>query len=218
MLAEDILLIFDCDGTLVDSEGIANQVFIDLVRELGAPLTAEEAWRHFPGTSLRKCMEYVSETYGQVFPDDFVSVYRERQKPAFAQQLQPIDGVTAVLERLVGPKCVASNGPREIMLANLATTGLVHFFGERRIYSAHDIQLWKPKPDLFLHAAADQGFAPERCIVIEDSDAGIEAAIKAQMKVIAYVPAHGHYKPDQEGVYTIEDMAQLPQACLDLLE
>lgn len=144
----DSLIIFDCDGTLVDSEGIANEVFVAQVQNLGIPLTHDEAWEHFPGTSLAICMQYVEKTYTVNFPDDFIGHYRQKQRIAFAERLQPIPGVQEALIELKLLKCVASNGPMDIIRRNLITTKLDHFF-DNRIYSAYDINKWKPHPELF---------------------------------------------------------------------
>ncbi len=203
------LLIFDCDGTLVDSEGIANQVFLDAVNELGIPVTPEEAWDHFPGTSLALCIRYVEETYQVRLPDDFVARQRQRQQIEFRNRLQPIRGVQAALNRLPHKKCVASNGPMEVIRTNLRTTGLDHHF-EERIYSAYELEKWKPEPDLFLHAAGNLGYDEQDCLVIEDSLAGMQAGINAGMVVLAYRPPHHPYKIDIEGITSFEDMSELP--------
>ncbi len=204
------LLIFDCDGTLVDSEGIANEVFIGQVKKFGVPITEEEAWEHFPGTSLALCMDYVEKTYGFNFPEDFVPKYREIQIGVFAERLEPIPGIVDSLQKLPHSKCVASNGPVEIITRNLKTTGLDQFFHDR-IYSAYQIQKWKPLPDLFHHAAGSLGYRAEDCIVIEDSDAGIQGALNAGMKVLAYQSAHMHYTADLDGAIGFNDMSKLPE-------
>ena len=201
------LLIFDCDGTLVDSEGLANQVFIDQVNELGIQLSQEEAWQHFPGTSLHKCMEYVEKRFRVHLPDDFEPEYRQRSREAFANELQPVDGITEILPKIDHEMCVASNGPGYIVKENLVNTGLKTYFGEK-VFSAHDIQRWKPLPDLFLHAASTLGYSREQCVVVEDSAAGIEAGLKAEMIVLAYVP-NGHKVP-LPGAKVFSNMEDLP--------
>ncbi len=203
------LIIFDCDGTLVDSEGIANEVFIEAVKDLGIPLTEEEAWEHFPGTSLALCMEYVEQTYQTRLPSNFVEMQRKRQRIVFAEKLQPIKGVRSVLEALQFDRCVASNGPEDIVRQNLITTGLSDFFNGD-IFSAYTIGKWKPEPHLFLHAAETMDFSPENCIVIEDSEAGIQAALNANMKVVAYQPPSMHYKPSAHPTASFSIMKDLP--------
>ena len=194
------LLIFDCDGTLVDSEGIANRTFIKSINDLGVPLTAEEAWKHFPGTSLALCMQYVESTYTVKLPSDFVITQRALQKSEFARKLQPIDGIVEALETLsTSPKCVASNGPFQMILDNLGNTQLLDHFGDR-IFSAYQINKWKPEPDLFEHAASTLGYSAGNCVVIEDSMAGLEAGKNAGMVVLAYIPVDQHYEIEIDGV------------------
>lgn len=205
----DKLLIFDCDGTLVDSEGIANEIFLEAVNELGIPVTKEEAWDHFPGTSMALCMKYVEDNYQVRLPDDFISKQRARQRVEFGRRLQPISGVKDALGKLAYPKCVASNGPMEIIQANLKTTQLDHHFGDR-IFSAYVLQVWKPEPDLFLHAAERLGYDRQSSIVIEDSIAGMQAGINAGMTVLGYVPPQHPYKVEIEGVVEFTDMKDLP--------
>ncbi|NND09288.1 MAG: HAD-IA family hydrolase [Saprospiraceae bacterium] len=209
------LLIFDCDGTLVDSEGIANEVFVSHVQNLGIPLTNEEAWEHFPGTSLALCMKYVEESFDVTLPDGFIGRYRQQQRIAFAEKLQPISGVKKALSELNSLKCVASNGPMDIIRRNLITAKLDRYFDDR-IYSAYDLKKWKPLPDLFLHAANAHQMAPEDCVVVEDSEAGIKAGLNAGMTVLAFQPSHQKYMPNMEGTITFDDMAELPEVIASL--
>lgn len=204
------MLIFDCDGTLVDSEHIANDVFIEAVQTLGIPLTHDEAWANFPGTSMAHCMRYVEETYKVRLPSDFVGRQRILQKEAFKEHLKPIKGVIAALEQLTPyAKCVASNGPLPIMKANLATTKIDRFFNGR-LFSAYVLGVWKPEPDLFIHAAEQMGFLPSNCIVIEDSAAGIKAGLGANMNVLAYQSPDSQYDHHQmEGATYFDNMDQL---------
>lgn len=214
-MTSEKLLIFDCDGTLVDSEGIANQVFLEAVNDLGIPVTEQEAWDHFPGTSMALCIKYVEETYQVKLPQDFVDKQRKRQRLEFKNRLQPIHGVALALNRLPHKKCVASNGPMEVIQTNLKTTGLDQHF-EERIFSAYVLEKWKPEPDLFLHAAETLGHRNDDCIVIEDSLAGMQAGLNAGMTVLAYVPPHHPYKVDLTGVHTFADMSYLPDMVASL--
>ncbi len=214
-MTSEKLLIFDCDGTLVDSEGIANQVFLEAINDLGIPVTEQEAWDHFPGTSMALCIKYVEETYQVKLPQDFVDHQRKRQRLEFKNRLQPIQGVALALNRLPHKKCVASNGPMEVIQTNLKTTGLDQHF-EERIFSAYVLEKWKPEPDLFLHAAETLGHRYDDCIVIEDSLAGMQAGLNAGMTVLAYVPPHHPYKVDLTGVHTFEDMSYLPDMVASL--
>ena len=211
------LLIFDCDGTLVDSEGIANQVFIDGVNELGIPLTEEEAWHHFPGTSMALCIKYVEETYDVTLPTDFIPRQRALQKEAFKSQLQPISGAQEALDLLPFPRCVASNGPFEVIVENLKTTSLLSYFGDR-IFSAYMIEKWKPLPDLFEYAASDLGADPQNCMVIEDSVAGMQAGLAAGMTVLGFVPASHKYEANVDGIVPFDQMSKLPMLITELLK
>ncbi len=210
-MADKVLLIFDCDGTLVDSEGIANEIFIEAIHQLGIPLTEEEAWRYFPGTSMAICIKYVEDKYQTTLPTDFVARQREKQRIEFRKRLTPIPGVKSTLQKLPHEKCVASNGPMDVIVDNLRNTGLTGFFKDR-IFSAYALNVWKPDPSLFLHAAEDLGYRADQCIVIEDSAAGIEAGINAQMKVLAYQPEHSKYDfGNFDDVTTFDDMTRLPE-------
>lgn len=178
-------VIFDCDGTLVDTESIENTVLVEYAREFGLSLTFEEAVRRFAGVKMSVCVEMIEAEIGRALPDDFVSVFRRRSRAEFEAGLKPIDGVTDVLNELQLPYCVASNGPLEKLELTLGLTGLKRFFADR-VFSAYEIDSWKPAPDLFLHAAGALGVAPVRCAVVEDSLPGIQAGLAAGMQVIAF--------------------------------
>lgn len=202
------LIIFDCDGTLVDSEPLANSVFIDSVAKLGAALTEEEAWDNFVGTSLKHCMDYTAEHYHISYPENFIEQYRASLSIVFAEKLQPIPGALEVVSSLTTPMCIGSNGPLDKMLENLAKTGLLPYFTDR-IFSAYEIEKWKPEPDLFLHAAKTCGALPQNCLVIEDSAAGIEAAIAADMRVLAFVPESIPHAPDTKDAPVIKHLREI---------
>ena len=211
-MRNDKLLIFDCDGTLVDSEGIANEIFLKGVNALGIPVTQDEAWEHFPGTSMALCIKYVEDTYEVKLPEGFVERQRAIQRTEFAKRLKPIRGIHETLLQLAQypVKCVASNGPMDVIKANLNTTGLSPYF-EERIFSAYTLNIWKPRPDLFLHAAETLGYDSVHSIVIEDSVAGMQAGINAGMTVLGYVPPEHPYEAKIEGVIEFTEMSQLPE-------
>ena len=209
-MSNNWLIIFDCDGILVDSEKIANQVFIEQVKELGVHLDEEEAWEHFPGTSLASCIAYVENHYAARLPEDFEPEYRVRTKEAFKRFLKPIPGIADALAKITQKKCVASNGPAYMVEFNLKNTGLLSYFKDR-IFSAHDIKKWKPDPALFLHAADTCGFGVERTIVVEDSPAGITGANAAGMQVFAYIPNHHSSANKTSATRSFSDMSELPE-------
>ena len=187
------LLIFDCDGVLVDSEPIANDILSETLTALGRPMTAEECMRTQVGRSLADILRETSALVGRALPDGIGAAMNERLFARFRQELRAIDGVAATLEALPQPRCLASSSrPERIDLA-LSVTGLASYF-ERR-FSATQVARGKPAPDLFLLAAREMGAAAARAIVIEDSVAGVEAARAAGMRAIGFVGG-GHATAD----------------------
>ncbi len=179
------LIIFDCDGVLVDSETITNQVLVDYVNEFGVGISLEKALELFQGGTIADWIHYVKVEHNIELPPEFVSNFRHRMKVAFEKELQPVDGVKELIESLNCKICIASNGPMEKMETTLRVTGLDKYFG-KNVYSAYQINKWKPDPSLFLHAAKEMGVDPQNCTVIEDSPRGAEAAIAAGMDVYGY--------------------------------
>ncbi len=183
-------VIFDCDGTLVDSEPITNNVLVQYVSEFGLTLESSEALALFVGRDMREIVEVLEKRLEKNLPDEFETEFRARQATALEEELRAIDGAERLLETMNVPISLASNAPRDKIGINLRVTGLNRFFPDQRVFSAYDIKVWKPEPDLFLHVADQTGFAPENCAVVEDSVAGVEAAISAGMHVFCYSP-HG---------------------------
>ena len=180
-----LTIIFDCDGVLVDSERLSHSVLMDMLAEYGQPISLQDTFDLFMGTSEEKGLAVLSELIGRPAPLDFSSTFRDRTFEAFKRSLAPIPGITDVLQSLKHPYCVASNGPREKMRFTLGLTGLLpHFDG--RLYSAEDVARPKPAPDLFLHAAHAMGADPRSCVVVEDSSTGVTAAKAAGMYVLGY--------------------------------
>lgn len=177
-------IIFDLDGTLVDSETLCNQAFTDLLPELNKPV--DELVGRYRGKKLADILQDLEKTVGKKLPDTFEIAYRERVAALFAQHLKPMPGVVAMLESLDQPKCVASSGPPEKIAQALKVSGLARFFGSS-LYSSYVVGSWKPEPGLFLHAARSMGFIPSNCIVVEDSIVGIRAANAAGMTALHYV-------------------------------
>jgi HAD superfamily hydrolase (TIGR01509 family) len=180
-------IIFDCDGTLVDSEHVGNEVLVECVAELGLRLSLEEALRCFAGRKMADTIAMIEQRLGYPVPETFLANLRDRMADAFEARLKPMDGVQALLETLRIPVCVASNGPQEKMQVSLRVTGLLHHF-ENRIFSGYDCGSWKPEPGLFLHAARTMGVDPKQCAVVEDSPLGVRAGVAAGMTVFGYAP------------------------------
>jgi HAD superfamily hydrolase (TIGR01509 family) len=178
-------VIFDCDGVLVDTEHISIGTFVEMGNKLGANIDFEFAMVNFLGKSLEYCFEYIEKRCTEPFPDDFEKQYRSVSFEKFQNELQAIDGVEEVIKKLEVPFCVASNGPLNKMQLNLKTVGLDVLFGDN-MFSAYQINKFKPDPALFIHAAATLGFKPEECVVIEDSTVGVQAALVGGFDVFGF--------------------------------
>jgi HAD superfamily hydrolase (TIGR01509 family) len=176
------LVIFDCDGTLVDSEIIACKVFPSTWAQSGIVMTEEEFIRDFVGTGSDA--EIVVKTR-QLLSEETRSLALKRFEAELEKNLKLVSGIKDLLNNLKHDSCVASNSTFDHVKKSLSTTGISHFFGER-VFSAYQVKRPKPSPDLFLHAAETLGYPPERCIVIEDSPTGILAAKNAKMRVVGF--------------------------------
>jgi HAD superfamily hydrolase (TIGR01509 family) len=180
-------VIFDCDGTLVDSEEPGLDVLHELACGEGLRMTREQASEQFRGVRMAECIAWVaSQLTGKPpsFETDFMSQVRAVTEARFRQGLDPLPGAHELLGKLPIPFCVATNGPREKVELTLELTGLRPLFGNR-IFSAYEVGSFKPEPGLFLHAASALGVAPEYCAVVEDSLPGIQAGLAAGMTVFA---------------------------------
>ncbi|MEE9374061.1 MAG: HAD family hydrolase [Saprospiraceae bacterium] len=178
------LVIFDCDGVLVDSEMLSAQVIADVLETVGIKMTAEESYKTFVGGSMQKTLDYVKEQLGYVPDVDIQGEYRKLSFAAYREKLTPVEGVVNILDQLKTSVCVASNGPKYKIQLNLQITGLSKYFHDDHIFSAYDLQKWKPDPALYLNAAKVCKVHPSECIVIEDSIHGLHAAESAGMKCL----------------------------------
>jgi len=185
------LVIFDCDGVLVDSENIGKSVLAQAATQEGAAIGADEALQLFRGLSMAECVAEIERRSGRRVHDNFVADVRRAMATAFESDLRAIEGIHAALAAITRPVCVASNGTMAKMEHMLRLTNLLGHF-EGRIFSAYDIGAWKPDPGLFLHAAQALGAEPSRCIVVEDSLSGIRAAHAAGMRVLGYTAGDAH--------------------------
>lgn len=181
------LTLFDLDGTLVDSEILSNQVLVDVLAEQGMNFSLDEAVKRFRGGKMAESIAEVETHFDRKLPDDFVPYLRQRTAQAFQEELQPIDGALDLIKSINSQICIASNGPPEKIKLSLTITGLLPFFGDR-LFSAYEIQAWKPDPELFLNAARMLGVAASDCAVVEDSLPGIHGGLAAGMAVFAYFP------------------------------
>jgi HAD superfamily hydrolase (TIGR01509 family) len=204
------LVIFDCDGVLVDSERIAVRVEAELLSELGWPLSEAEIVERFMGRSDQFMDEAIEARLGSRLPADWKDQLQRRYRAAYAADLAPVDGVLEALDQLSTPACVASSGSHDKLRFTLGQTGLYERF-EGRIFSGYEVANAKPAPDLFLHAAERMGVDPAASAVVEDSRYGVLAARAAGMRAFGYA---GGLTPAQrlegEGTTVFHDMRQLP--------
>lgn len=187
------LLIFDCDGVLVDSEPISIAVLMETIRKVGAEIPIEEAYKRFLGRSVGAMVEDLAHENGLSLTSLHLADMRKRLYDQFRRDLKPVDGVAEAIARLDRPFCVASSSQPERIRLSLEVTGLLASF-DPDIYSASMVERGKPAPDLFLHTARALAVAPRNCVVVEDSPAGILAARRAGMRVLAFTGG-SHFGP-----------------------
>lgn len=183
------LIIFDNDGVLVDSEPLSNTVLAGYLTELGHPTSYEDSLRDYMGGATHRVHDLIRERSGQELPAGFDEEYHARVFAAFRQDLQPVPGVTGVLDALdahATPYCVASSGSHERIRVGHRKTGLDRRFGDTIIFSSQDVGRGKPAPDLFQYAARHMGVPAGRCAVVEDSPLGVQAALAAGMDVYGF--------------------------------
>ena len=179
-------IIFDCDGTLVDSEAITNQVIAEMASELGIEMSGEEASATFGGKTLDGVVYKMRELSGNDLPNDWLPRLIQRVNESWESKLRPVKGVKELLEKIRIPVCVASNGEPTHVRHSLRLTKLYDFFDEN-IFTASEVSKPKPSPELFLYAAKKMGFAPSECVVVEDSVTGVTAAVNAEMEVYGII-------------------------------
>jgi HAD superfamily hydrolase (TIGR01509 family) len=207
-----LLVIFDCDGVLVDSEPIAARLTAEAVSELGWPMTAELAKAEFLGDTFPNIIKRVEERIGSPVPADWPARSQANLLEALKRELKPVAGVRAAIEQLLGAGAtlaVGSQGSHEKMQLTLAVTDLLPFFAGR-IFSATEVERPKPAPDLFLHAAKTLGFSASESVVVEDSTKGVAAALAAGMRVLGYTASVGRDAITRAGAEPIDDLADVP--------
>lgn len=187
-VSADFLIVFDCDGVLVDSERLMQDIDVRMITALGWPITRTEILNEHLGRSEVTVTANIERHLGHPVPDTFVEDRRAAHAAAFRTELSEVSGVSQVVRQLQQAgyaSCVASSGTHERIRGVLDTTNLRALFGER-IFSSEDVRRGKPAPDLFLHAASSMRYPADRCVVIEDSPSGVSAARAAGMAVIGY--------------------------------
>ena len=211
------LVIFDCDGVLVDSERLAVRVESEFLTELGWPLSEADIVERFMGRTDQYMNEAIEAELGNRLPGDWKDQFHRRYRAAYAAELVPVAGVLDALDQIEAttPTCVASSGSHDKLRFTLGHTGLYRRF-EGRIFSGYEVANGKPAPDLFLHAAATMGADPARCAVVEDTRWGVLAARAAGMRAFGY--AGGLTPPEHlegDATQVFEDMRELPRLLAD---
>lgn len=205
------LVIFDCDGVLVDSEPIANRTLGLMLEELGLELTQAQIFEHFVGYSITHCLEVIEQLLGRAPPENFRSELQARTFAAFKAELREMPGIKEALAEIDAPMCVASSGEHEKMRTTLGLTCLLPLF-EGRLFSATQVKRGKPAPDLYLFAAERFGAMPAHCVVIEDTPPGVRGGVAAGMTVLGFCAHTPKEKLVEAGAHiTFDDMRALPK-------
>lgn len=197
-------VIFDCDGTLVDSEYLCNLALAIKLSQFGIQENVNSLIKRYRGKKLSKIFDDLFAIYGVKLIE---SEYRSLVVELFDRELKPIDGVIEALSEIHQHKCVASSAPLEKIDQALRITNLSSFFG-CNIFSSYIVQSWKPEPALFLHAAKTMNYQPAECAVVEDSEVGLIAATRAGMKTYFFNPEN--LAPPINNVISFNNMKQLP--------
>ena len=206
------LVIFDCDGVLINSEGLSAEVLLGGLADLGVVVDFDYFCANFVGRSFPAVEQDIRTTFDLDLPDDFEQKYRHALFARFVDELTPTHGVQAMLDALVVPFCVATSSSPERLSYSLNIVGFASCFGQN-VFTASEVAQGKPAPDLFLYAARKMGVDPARCLVIEDSLPGVEAARAANMRVLRYTGgAHlaGRVLRHAEDVSSFEDWVEFP--------
>lgn len=216
MAQKPSLVIFDCDGVLIDSELIACRVDADCLTEIGFPTTVEFIRENFIGVSSRVMFDRIERDHGRKLPEDFSVALQQRLNAAFSEELKAIGGVADMLPALGVQACVASSSQPDRLRHTLGVTGLWPHF-DPHVFSATMVRNGKPAPDLFLYAAEKMGAAPRDCVVVEDSRAGVAAGRAAGMRVLGFTggshcgPDHGRLLRAAGAATVFADMTLLPE-------
>ncbi|HJZ35546.1 MAG TPA: HAD-IA family hydrolase [Solirubrobacterales bacterium] len=212
------LVIFDCDGVLVDSEPTSNRVLAAAISAAGVPIDAAGVAERFESMRLTDIRAAVELERGEPLPDGWIEEFERRRAVEFARGMDPIPGIGALLARIRAarvPACVASQASVAKMEQTLGLTGLISYFEPAELFSSRMVELGKPAPDLFFLAARTMGVNPARCVVIEDAAPGVYGALAAGMSALGYAPSVDGTRPTEArlaaaGAATFESMAELP--------
>jgi HAD superfamily hydrolase (TIGR01509 family) len=183
------MVIFDCDGVLVDSEPISNRVLAEVLTAEGLPTTPLQALAEYKGLLLSDVLARAEAKLGRALPRGWMAAYERARVEAFRRELKPIPGAAATVERVLAAGvavCVASQGKLSKTQLTLTLTGLLDLFPPEARFSAYSVPRGKPHPDLFLHAASVMEAEPSRCVVVEDTPIGVTAAVSAGMRALGF--------------------------------
>ncbi len=209
------LVIFDCDGVLVDSEPISSRVLAEALTAAGLPTTQPEARSEYQGLLLADIAARAAARLGRPLPDGWGERFEADRAEAFRSELTPVPGAADAVARVAGARvgvCVASQGSGEKMRLTLGLTGLLNLFPPGALFSAHSVARGKPHPDLVLHAAATMGVDPAACVVVEDTPSGVAGAVTAGMRVFGLpAVAEDEARLRAAGADTFAAMFDLPR-------
>ncbi|WP_406148856.1 HAD family hydrolase [Streptomyces sp. NBC_01012] len=210
-------VVFDLDGVLVDTQDAENGGIAHVGELMGLRLDKEQRDELFSGKKMQECIDLMADLARTAPPQDAMAMARARCEELIGDRIEPIDGVAYAVEQLAAAwgdrMCVASNSPLAIMESRLDKAGILHHF-DGRLFSAYDVDAWKPDPRLFRHAADRCGVTPDECVVVEDSPVGVDAAVAAGMRVLQYT-ADPATPPHREGAVTFPSMRSLPRLVRD---
>jgi HAD superfamily hydrolase (TIGR01509 family) len=210
------LVIFDCDGVLVDSEVISNRVLAAMLSAEGLPTTLAQARRDYQGLLLADVLSRAEQKLGRTLPEDWLARFERERGAVFHRELGPVAGAVETVQRVTAAGigvCVASQGKLSKTRLSLALTGLTHFFPETAHFSAYSVAHGKPAPDLFLHAAASMEAQPAGCVVVEDTPSGVTAAVSAGMRSMGYAADSDEWALRDAGATEIlRSLDELPRA------
>jgi HAD superfamily hydrolase (TIGR01509 family) len=207
------LIIFDCDGVLVDSESISCGVLAQMLTEEGLPTTLAEARRDYQGLLLADVASQAQAKLGRLLPEDWLATFERERAKVFKRDLEAVQGAAAAVQQIKAAGlavCVASQGKLQKTKLSLDLTGLRHLFPARTLFSAYQVPRGKPYPDLFLHAAHAMGARPPDCIVVEDTPSGVAAAVCAGMRTFGYAADSDETALRQAGAEIFHSLEELP--------
>jgi len=207
------LVIFDCDGVLVDSEPISNRVLAAALTAEGLPTTLEDSLAEHKGLLLSDIVARAEAKLGHSLSAGWTAGFERDRVDAFRLELKPVPGAGAAVERVLAAGlavCVASQGKLEKMRLTLGLTGLRDLFSDGALFSAYSVPRGKPHPDLFLYAAGSIGVEPSRCVVVEDTPSGVTGAVSAGMRALGYAADSDEQALREAGAEVFRSMDQLP--------